>query len=139
MGKDIPTMWFGNKSQVSAPPTLAGDVGGGRIAPIKSPPIDTLRKGITAVKAYNIPLTNAQTNFALNLGGNTIWYKASTNTTDFITILFDNPTNDPITMFPGDAIEDFPFTNIFISNNAIPGATATLAVFANPKTVVVNK
>lgn len=127
--KIVPNAWGGNTSQVSAAPQITQ----GPITPIPSPPISSIIPNVGRNKTYNIPLTNAN-NQTLIFGGDTLWYKSSTNYTDFITVTFTDSSNDPIILYPGDAIEGFPFTQLIIANTAIVNAVATLVVFNSQST-----
>lgn len=90
-------------------------------------------------KAFTIDLSTARTDQPIWLPGDLVWYFASTNATDQLSVRFiDTPGDqrcDPLPLHPGNAIGNNPFKGIAISNNAIAGATATLVITDSPAEV----
>jgi len=90
-------------------------------------------------KAFTIDLSVARVDQPIWLPGDLVWYFASTNATDQLSVRFiDTPgdqRSDPLPLHPGNAIGNNPFKGIAISNGIIAGATATIVITDSPAEV----
>jgi hypothetical protein len=78
-----------------------------------------------AMKTLVLDLATARTDVAFEISGDVLNFTQSTNTTDLVQVRYDALDSDPVPFLPGFGITGRRFTRVFITNAAIPGATAT--------------
>lgn len=109
--------------------------------PLPSPNIfkDT---GYRNIEPTVIPLdlSVARVDLQLVVSGTLVWYMKSTNLSDLITIKYNQSGAVGLPFQPGNKLGGVPYSNLFISNAAIAGATGFLILLQdspeNPITVL---
>lgn len=83
-------------------------------------------------RLLSLDLSIARSNIQFQYAGTAIFFCDSTNATDRVSVSFD-PSGDPIPMGGRvNKIIGVPFNQLYVTNAAIPGATATLIIFSPP-------